>query len=696
MITLTGPGCSATFNWGADRPVRLSTFAPVDGQSMIAPHPMVLVFTTAEQQLSRMSHAYADSAIGARLRYISHELTSDRQSVLIEQGDPLTGIHVRSTVRVSGSSALSFLHEVTNEGALPLVVTAISSLHCGFASSGPLDDAVVSWGESGWTVEHRWHESRLGDVLAPFDVATWGNDLPTRFARTSSGPWSTAEYLPTAVIAAPDGRALGWQIEGSGPWHWEFARTREGGYLSVLGPTHAESQFAVRLAPGENFTAPAAAVAVSSGGRDGAIAALTDHRRALRELRPADHRLPVVYNDYMNTLMGDPTSEKLLPLVHSAAEVGAEYFCIDAGWFADTSGADWWNSVGEWAINEDRFPGGLLAVIDAIRASGMRPGLWLEPEVVGINSPLADQLPEDAFFHQFGERVITQERYHLDFRHEAARAHLDDTLERLVRGLGIEYFKLDYNINPVGGTTIDAFTAGEGLLGHVRAHREWLRAAQHRYPAVLFENCASGAMRADYGLLSIAHQQSTSDQHDAVLYAAIAAGAPASILPEQCANWAYPTVEMDFEQTAFSLVAGLAGRLYLAGFLPRLRPEQRGLVSEAVSISKAWRSRLSTSHPVWPLGLPAWDAPQCVVAFDCGGDYLVAAWSRGEPSRVALAFDARPREVEQVFPSNGPLWATEIAEASLIVDFPAGPGARLFRVAHASASAGEELVRFPA
>ena len=86
------------------------------------------------------------------------------------------------------------------------------------------------------------------------------------------------------------------------------------------------------------------AVAVSAAGFEGAMAGLTRYRRALRRPHPDHQRLPVIFNDYMNTLMGDPTTDKLLPLISAAAEVGAEYFCIDAGWYDERRG--WWDSVG--------------------------------------------------------------------------------------------------------------------------------------------------------------------------------------------------------------------------------------------------------------------------------------------------------------------------------------------------------------
>ncbi|NKF34788.1 alpha-galactosidase, partial [Pseudomonas sp. BGM005] len=76
-------------------------------------------------------------------------------------------------------------------------------------------------------------------------------------------------------------------------------------------------------------------------------------------------------NDFMNTLMGQPSSEALRPLISAAAEAGAEVFCIDAGWFADPAIGDWWDTVGEWQEATSRFDEhGLRGIIDEIHAAG--------------------------------------------------------------------------------------------------------------------------------------------------------------------------------------------------------------------------------------------------------------------------------------------------------------------------------------
>lgn len=197
-------------------------------------------------------------------------------------------------------------------------------------------------------------------------------------------------------------------------------------------------------------------------------------------------------------------------------------------------------------------------------------GLWLEPEVIGVKSPLAQSLPDDAFFQRHGVRVCDSGRYLLDFRSPAAREHVTRTVDRLIDDFGAVFFKFDYNTVPGVGTDLDAESAGAGLLGHCRAYLDWLDDLRRRHPDVMIENCGSGSMRADYAQLQRLDLQSTSDQCDPLIYAAIAAGAGLTILPEQQGNWGYAQQEMDDEAAVFTLATGILGRLYLSGFIDRM------------------------------------------------------------------------------------------------------------------------------
>ena len=452
-----------------------------------------------------------------------------------------------------------------------------------------------------------------------------------------------------AAVNRRTNHAFVWQIEHNGGWHWQVGEHthrvgqirggelrspgEEAAYVALLGPTDTEHHWRLALGPGEVFETVPVAIALSDEGLEGALARLTEYRRASRRPHHDHRRLPVVFNDFMNTLMGDPTTERLLPLVAAAARVGAEYFCIDSGWYAEL-GETWWETVGAWRPSVSRFPNGIIEVLDSIRKHGMVPGLWLEPEVVGVRSPTAGELPDEAFFCRDGKRVVEQGRYHLDLRHPAARNHLDTVVDFLVGDLGIGYLKLDYNINVGPGTSVGGVSEGVGLLGHNRAHLDWLDAVLDRHRTLTIENCGSGAMRADYALLSRVQLQSTSDQQDFLRYPPIAAAAPAAITPEQAASWAYPQPEWSDGDIAFTLCGAMLGRVHLSGHLDRMSESQLGLVADALSIYKRIRADLPTAVPFWPLGLPNWTASWFALGMRSSAVSYVLVWHRGELGAV--------------------------------------------------------------
>lgn len=667
--TLTGLAWTAgelglRFSWDDAGPVHLDALALGEGASTVGARPLVEVITAGRFH-ARPSLALAETMVGQGLRHVSHLI--DDASLVIVQRDEDSGLRVESHFAVTSPRSLQTWSVVeAEEREVTLLALTTFALRTAAPTSAGRYDLVE--GRSEWLGEGVWTRRPVTDLLTELRLDIPGQDGRGRYAVTSTGGWSTGTVLPTGVLVDAEGTSLAWQIEATAGWSWELADAREGVTLTGTGPTDEAHQFAVTLRPGDRFASVRAGIALGDG-LDGAVAALTDHRRGIHRRRPVDATLPVVYNDYMNTLMGQPTTEKLIPLVQAAAAAGAEYFCIDAGWFTNETG-DYWSRIGVWEEAPTRFTGGLRAVVDEIRRAGMVPGLWLEPEVIALDSPAVSLLPDEAYFQRYGAVSVEARRRHLDLRHPAARAHLDEAVDRLVHEFGIGFFKLDYNIEPGAGTDRTG-AAGEGLLGHSRAYLQWLMDAQERHPDLLFENCASGAMRMDYHLLSVAHLQSTSDQMDATRYAAIAAVAPLSIAPEQAGNWAYPAEDMTDGELAVTLVNGLAGRLYLSGFLDRLAPAQRALVAEAVALHKDLRAGLAAARPAWPLGLPAWDDDVLALAYRMPGRAVLFVWNRGPAA--AAAFPAEWAGARLAFGTRTS-WAWE-GEALTV---PAGPDAAVF------------------
>ncbi|WP_051703929.1 glycoside hydrolase family 36 protein [Glycomyces sp. NRRL B-16210] len=638
------------------------------------------------------SHRYTTTVVGSRLRYDGHDLAGG--DLHVHQADPVTGLRVTSVFSPSRKALRAWTILTAGES---ITVQAVTSLVFGAFTAdtdSPVDDFDVLWGDNDWVAESRWHRAPLREVGLPaMDPAVHHHMNRARMAVTTRSSWSTGERLPTGLVVRREGGyGLAFQIEHNGAWHWELGEDRTGASLALLGPTDAEHQWSLDLAPGETFTSVPVAVTVvhDEDPVAAALTALTAHRRDLvSRSGTAGHEgpLPVIFNDYMNTLMGDPTAAKILPLAEAAARAGADYYCIDAGWYDEHAGG-WWDSVGEWEPSPSRFPDGLEAVLDGIRALGMVPGIWLEPEVVGVRSPLAATLPEDAFFQRGGHRVVEHGRHQLDLRHPAVRAHLDAVVDRLV-GMGVGYFKLDYNIMPGPGTDLGGLAPGAGLLAHCRAYLSWLDGVLARHPGLLVENCASGGMRADYATLSRLHIQSTSDQQDPLLYPPIAAATPASVLPEQAGHWGYAQPEMSTEESAFTLVSGITGRLYLSGHLARMDDHQIALVNAAVAAHRRLLPEIRTADPAWPLGLEH-RGPWQAFALRTEDAAILTAWRLpGAPADLDLPLPAlrgRDVAVEQVFPAPGAPgtgdWTADWDRAGtlrLTADAPA-PTARVLRL----------------
>jgi alpha-galactosidase len=623
----------------ADGPVTLRAAAGAAAQ------PLVEVLTAGSGR-GHVSARFSETTIGRRLRFTGS--SADGAGLRIRLRDDESGL----TAEVLLSGGLQATTTITNDGPEPVLLLGVTTLAIGLGDAGDLD---LIAGDSEWLGEGRWTRRRLRDVVPDLNLRAHGQDGRGRHAVIGTGTWSTGAHQPSGVLVdRVTGHAVAWQIEHNGPWRWEIGERLDGAYLALTGPTDIDHQWQQPLAPGESFTTVPASIAAGPG-LHGAVAALTAHRRTLRRPDPA---LPVVFNDYMNTLMGDPTTAKLLPLIDAAAAAGAEVFCIDAGWYDNDT--TWWDSVGEWQPSTTRFPGGLAEVADRIRSHGMVPGLWLEPEVIGVRSPMADKLPAEAFLQRGGIRLVEHGRYHLDLRHPAATAHLDEVVDRLVEQFGTGYLKLDYNIDPGVGTDLGATGAGAGLLDHNRAHLAWLDGVLARHPRLILENCASGGMRADYGLLSRMHLQSTSDQQDFRKYPPIAVSAPLSILPEQAASWAYPQPDMTDAEIVFTMCTGLLGRLYLSGRLDAMTDAQRELVRDGVDAFRRIRGDLAATVPVWPLGLPGWDDPWLALGLHAGDTTYLGLWRRaGAVAEVTVELDhlrGRRVDVDVLYPDRAVAW----------------------------------------
>ena len=687
-------GLRLRFVFDPSQPVKFfdETLSPVDEtttEKLCKWAKLVEVQASGFDQDDHHGKKYTGTCPGGLLRYQSHSFHTNEIGPKLEIQQAHEGLIVTSHLQFLGSlrAFRSWTH-VKNLGSQPILLEYVSTFALAGLSRGSSqawDDAMrLHVADNTWGGEFQWRSGPLADFgFQRIYSADYGFGFSVnRLSYSNLGTWSTLGHLPLGALEnAADGTTLFWQIEHNGSWHWEIGDIACELYLQLSGPTYREGHWSKFLQPGDSFQSVPATIGIVRGDFTAALRTLTEARRLIRRPHRDMEELPVIFNDYMNCLMGEPSTERLWPLIDRAAEIGSEYFVIDAGWYAHADQV-WWDTVGEWRESESRFPNGLREVMDRIRAKGMIPGLWLEIEVVGVNCPFAASVPDEWFFLRDGRRVIDHGRYQLDFRHPDVQAHATEIIGRLIQNYGLGYIKMDYNINAGPGTNHQADSPGEGLLQHNRAYLDWLARIMDRHPALVIENCSSGGLRADYANLSLNTLQSTSDQMDYRLTAIIAAASASVITPEQAAVWSYPLSSGDTEQTVFNMVNTLLSRIHQSGAVEQIPDDQLLLVKEAISLYKQIRADIPHALPFWPLGLARFGADWAAYGLDAGHTRYLAVWRLSADRATIFLPDliSGQAEISVIYPSTIPTEWQEDAEGTLSLTLPQKYSARLLKI----------------
>lgn len=613
-------GMRVSFRINEDRTVELVDFSAISGSfdmantndDSISKQNTSYQFLALQQtgESSTDMHAYKHNAgsESSKFRYLSHTMTENECGLLLcitmETDKKLKAdyyMQLYKHIRIARTWAT-----ITNGSRVNIGLDYVSSfIYEGLCKNGTLDyydktELLVPY--NSWSNEAQWHTYDIKDIgLSSMPIK--GHNLPdmsnNRFHYGNCGSWSSCEHLPMGMIKdCETGEIYYYQIEHSGSWEIEIGSAKgEHLYLAMMGPND-ESMWWKNLVPGESFTTVPAAFGVTLGDESDAVAELTKYRREIRRKNRDDEACNVVFNDYMNCLMGDPTEKNEKLIIDKAAEMGCEYYCMDCGWYDK---GNWWDRVGEWKESLERFPDGMKSVCDYAHSKGLRMGLWLEIEVMGTACPLAKKLPDDWFFCLHGKRRVDNKRYLLDFRNPEVRAYCADTVDRLIKDYGIEYFKIDYNVTTGPGSDLKSDSYGDALLDHYRYLYGWYKEIYRKHPDIVIENCGSGAQRMDYGMLSLQSLQSTSDQTDTISNSYIAANVASAITPEQAGMWVYPYND-DSEHVIYNMVNGILLRPYISGLVWNISDDNFELIKEGIKVYKGIRGDFKYMTPFFPLG----------------------------------------------------------------------------------------------
>ena len=167
----------------------------------------------------------------------------------------------------------------------------------------------------------------------------------------------------------------------------------------------------------------------------------------------------------------------------------------------------------------------------------MKFGLWTEIEDIGPESQLFREHSDWCLSYN-GQPISDSGRCQLNFARPEVRKWARATIDRLVRKYDIEWIKIDYNI-AVG----DRFDppgmerTGDVLYQHISLYYKFLDEIRAAYPNLIIENCASGGLRFDTGILAHVHTNWLSDDVDPIASLQLGYSCTLEFSPEVCNHW---------------------------------------------------------------------------------------------------------------------------------------------------------------
>ena len=461
---------------------------------------------------------------------------SEAETLIIVLVDPLTTVRIElSYTLFSSRPVLTRTARFINDGHAEVFLDQAMS------ACLDLPDAEYEW----WQFSGAWgRERHLKTRTLEQGITSIGSIRGN----------SSAQQNPFVILARPgtddrQGEAIGCAFVYSGNFLIQaevdtFDTTR------LLVGIHPQG-FRWKLRPGSSFQTPEVVFAYTADGLNDLSATLHSlFRERLMRGQWRDRPRPIVTNNWEATYF-DFTEDTLIDIARTAQGVGAELFVLDDGWFGARRGER--AGLGDWTPNTDLLPDGIAGLSKKVTDLGIDFGLWVEPEMVNVESNLFRTHPDWVIQTPNRRRSVGRFQLVLDYSRAEVVDHVFTQLSDVFSTAKMSYVKWDMNrsLTEVFSSALPTDQQGEVAHRHMLGVYALLERLTTAFPHILFESCASGGARFDAGMLFYAPQAWASDDSDAVerlkiqwgssfAYPIVSHGAHVSITPNHQVNRVTP------------------------------------------------------------------------------------------------------------------------------------------------------------
>lgn len=378
--------------------------------------------------------------------------------------------------------------------------------------------------------------------------------------------------------------ALGW----SGNWRFTIEQTPYS-QVRVTGGWNP-FDFSYAVPPGASLETPPFYGGFTEHGFGEASRML--HRFERTQILPhgTSARLrPVLYNSWEATEFA-VNEEGQKALAGKAAKLGVELFVMDDGWFGkrnnDRAG------LGDWTVNPEKFPRGLTPLAEYVKSLGMEFGLWVEPEMVNLDSDLYRAHPDWAMHFPNRPRTELRNQLVLNMARDDVKEHIFGVLDKLATEYPIRYFKWDMN-RPFAEPGWEGVADQKELwVKYVRNVYEIFDRLRAKHPSLEIESCSGGGGRVDLGIMRRVDEVWTSDNTEAFDRLRIQEGFSQAYTPKVMSAWVTDIPNMNGRSTPlkYRFLVAMQGALGIGANLNKWTAADDSLATQMIAYYKKIRA----------------------------------------------------------------------------------------------------------
>lgn len=454
-----------------------------------------------------------------------------------------------------------------------------------------------------------------------------------------TGPYSPdCAWFTLEIPGTGTGITGGWEWSGPvsvGFGDWDGPCLVNGG----LAPEGMEE----RLGPGASFRAPAGWYGFHTDGIEGAARLAAAFTSAVSDCAPPKRDWPWLgYCTWADSLDGEaspfvgtgvhpwfPTEENVLSQVEAAAEAGFDLFILDYGWFP---------RVGDWWCDPQRFPGGPKRIVRAVKARGMKLGIWMgfaaadpgaavardHPDWLATygGKPIPDAFPIRCSAQVWNTRVLC-------LGHRPVVDWIIEQADRVVEEFELDWFKHDFDTVTLCQSAGHTHTPGDGRIACVEGYYGILEHLHRRFPRLVLDNWESDSALPDHGMMARHHVHLIGDAYGSFLLRQMFYGA-SRLFPHDRLHRYLRLEDSDADAAAALRSAMIGGPLTLLSDPRKWTPARRAVFALEAARHRRLRGLFRDGAMHALLGRPTglgWDAFQ----FQAGDRGVVFAFRNASP-----------------------------------------------------------------